>query len=180
MSVQRTVFGPSYPAIFSQKRPHILSVGWNIVKMLGLQRKEKMAVQWAKLFTKLCLCVTLSLMSVILLSFSFPSIFNVSHRIFDEIYPTGVIIIQGISGLGLVYLFYSWRKMETGFRFIYASVNHVPESEKTLLKISQFVWYNTQQRSKESWKLKKHGGQMDDFGIDEIPMVHSYHGAPKC
>ena len=133
---------------------------------------EKMAVQWAKLFTKLSLFVTLSLIGVILLSFSFPSIFNISHMVFDEIYPTGVIILQGISGLGLVYLFYSWRKIKTDFRLRYALVTHVPE-----------IWIvqvqNATNRSKESWKLKKHGGHVDDLVYDELPLVHNYHCSPK-
>ena len=52
MSVQRTVFGPSYPAIFSQKRPHILSVGWNIVKNAWMTEKRENGSAMGQTFHK--------------------------------------------------------------------------------------------------------------------------------
>ena len=150
----------------------------------GLMSK-KTKVQWTTFVIKLILCIAFLLMSFILLSLFVPQIFDFTYMVFDNMYPTGILVLQGISGLGLVYLFYCWRRSPIGLES--TKVTDIRQSEQALLKIWMMptpypeiihFFHEDQKKNEKYWELSRHG-QLVDSGCAELPLVHQYHCAPE-
>ena len=157
----------------------------NVLILDGLMSK-KTTVQWTTFVIKLILCITFVLMSLILLALFVPQIFDFTYMFFDNInmYPTNIIFLQGVSGLGLVYLFCCWRRIQ--IRLESNRVNNIRESKQALFKIWMMptpypeiihFLHKDQKKNDKYWKLDHHG-QMVDSGCVELPLVHQYHCAP--
>ena len=81
---------------------------------------EKKTVQSTTFIIKVCLYITYTVMSVILIGLFVPIYYypisqnNFVSKFLYKIYPVGNIVLQMISGLNLVYLFYCWKTSEIG------------------------------------------------------------------